>query len=402
MRQAFKTLILAMAALFAVISCTKKDPEIFNEKQQNNRVCLKLSDVSLTDLTKSAVKGTSFPTDEDVSIGIFVQETKGHIGSTGSKEFDWPYTNVKFTRAAGETKWVADKEIRLGADTVCVVYAYYPWKEGTGWDHIDVYPSVDGDDWMWATPVENVSSINPDINLTMNHALALVELTFNVSNYSEETEMTKLSVSSPGAARFSNFSFRGGVHFPYGNMTGENALSEDVRIPLKNGVIKADCLLVPAGTSSSRQDMTISCTLAGKKYTAYLSGTNGVIIRQGIKSTVSLNIKGSTIEVASVGVSDWNNGITTAFVDGHSVTVTGDVPAVITSGMDISTDGDVIRSTSQTATIRYDKSFLNGGIYELVYRVEAGSCKIDHNADEGILTVSEVTDDVKIALSVKE
>ena len=310
MRHLFRTLILAMAATFAVASCTEKEPEIINDNMQDSKVCLKISDVAMTELTKSAIKGESFPTDEDVSIGVFLRETEGHIGSTGSREYDYPYANIKFTRAAGQTEWVPEKEIMLASDTVCVVYAYYPWKEGTISDHIDVYPSVGGDDWMWATPIENVSSANPDIKLTMNHALALVEITFNVTNYSEDAAMTHLGVSSPGAAKYSYFSFRGGVHFPNGKMTDNNTLSADINYPLKDGVITADCLLVPAGTSSSRQNMTISCTLAGKNYTANLSGTNGVTIKQGVKSTVSLNIKGSTMEVASVGIGEWNSGET--------------------------------------------------------------------------------------------
>ena len=263
-----RTLILAMAAL-AVASCTEKEPEIINDNMQDSKVCLKISDVAMTELTKSAINGESFPTDEDVSIGIFLRETEGHIGSTGSREYDYPYANIKFTRAAGQTEWVPEKEIMLASDTVCVVYAYYPWKEGTISDHIDVYPSVGGDDWMWATPIENVS-----------------------------------------AAKYSYFSFRGGVHFPNGKMTDNNTLSADINYPLKDGIITADCLLVPAGTSSSRQNMTISCTLAGKNYTANLSGTNGVTIKQGVKSTVSLNIKGSTMEVASVGIGEWSSGET--------------------------------------------------------------------------------------------
>ena len=57
-------------------------------------------------------------------------------------------------------------------------------------------------------------------------------------------------------------------------------------------------------------DEDVKCTRAGKNYTANLSGTNGVTIKQGVKSTVSLNIKGSTMEVASVGIGEWNSGET--------------------------------------------------------------------------------------------
>lgn len=303
-----RTLTLAMAALLALASCTEKEPGIIKDDQPDSKVCLKINDVATAEHTKSAVKGTSFPTDEDVAIGIFVRETEG-AGTFGYIEYNWPYENIKCTRAAGQTEWVMSEDIELD-ETSVIVYAYYPWKEGATSDHVNVYPSVNGDDWMWATPIENVSSANPDISLTMNHALALVELTFNVSNYSAGTEMTNLSVSSTGAARYSGFNFKTGSHFPNGQMTEGNALSADINLPLKDGVIKADCLLVPATIGSNagmRQPMAISCTLGGRTYTANLSGTNGVIIKQGAKSTVSLNIKGSTMEVASVGIGDWDS-----------------------------------------------------------------------------------------------
>lgn len=225
----FRTLILAIAASFAVASCTEREPETISDNMQSGKVCLKISDVAMTELTKSVLKGTSFPTDEDVSIGIFVRETEG-TGSYGYITYNWPYENIRCTRAAGQTEWVMSEDIELDGTSV-IVYAYYPWKDGTISDHIDVYPSVGGDDWMWGTPIENVSSANPDIKLTMNHALALMEITFNVSNYSEGAEMTSLSVSSPGAAKYSNFSFRGGVHFPNGKMTGNNTLSADINYP---------------------------------------------------------------------------------------------------------------------------------------------------------------------------
>lgn len=308
MGYALRTLTLAMAAVFAVASCTEKVPGIIKDDRSDSKVFLKINDVATAEHTKSAVKGTSFPTDQDVAIGIFVRETEG-TGSFGNITYNWPYKNVRCTRAAGQTEWVMSEDIELD-ETSVIVYAYYPWKEGATSDHVNVYPSVNGDDWMWATPIENVSSANPDISLTMNHALALVELTFNVSNYSAGTEMTNLSVSSTGAARNSGFNFKTGSHFPNGQMTEGYALSADINLPLKDGVIKAECLLVPAGIGSDegmRQPMTISCTLAGKNYTANLSGTNGVMIKQGAKSTVSLNIKGSTMQVASVGIGEWDS-----------------------------------------------------------------------------------------------
>lgn len=393
MGKAFRTLILAIAATVAVASCTENEPEDITRTTEDSKVYLKIGSVTTSELTKAAIEGTKFPTADAASIGLFIDGTS----YTGDK-----YTNVRYTKPEGSDSWAADPEIELQA-AEATVYGYHPYQAGiTGISSISVSSSVDGDDWMWATPVEKVSSSNPEVSLSMNHALALVEVTFNVMGYAEGSEMTALTLTAGSFAQEGTLNATNGTFSEVTAATGGyQLLATGQTLTLEDGVIVAKCLLVPTGLEG-RQDMTIACTLDGKNLKATLSGENkGVTVKSGTKSTVSLNVKGTTMEVASVGVSGWNDGATTAIVGGHTVTVAGNVPAEISAALDITADDESVEKASQTATIRYDKSVLNDGVCELVYSVEPSSCRIDHNAAAGILTVSDVTRDIEIVLSTK-
>ncbi|MCQ2058009.1 MAG: fimbrillin family protein [Bacteroidaceae bacterium] len=384
MGKSFRTLILAMTATVAVASCTENEPENLTRTTEDSKVYLKIGSVSTSELTKSAIEGAKFPTADAASIGLF-------IGNINNKEFSKP---------AGSDTW-SDPQIELPAEET-TLYGYYPYSEDvTSISSISVSSSVDGDDWMWATPVEKVSSSNPEVSLSMNHALALVEVTFNVMGHAEGSEMTALTLTAGSFSQTGTLNATDGTVTPGTDATGGcQLLAENQTLTLEDGVIVAKCLLVPTG-SDELEDMAIACTLDGKNLKASLTGSKGVLVKSGYKSTVSLNVKGTTMEVAEVGVSGWNDGATTAIVGGHTVTVTGNVPAEISAALDITADDESVETVSQTATIRYDKSVLNDGVCELVYSVEPASCRIDHNAAAGILTVSDVTKDIEIALSTK-
>ena len=378
-----------MAATLAVASCTEKEPE----GSTQSKVYLKINSISTSDMTKSVIDGTSFPADEDASIGLFIGDA----------------TNAAITKPAGSGKW-SDSDIILSSEEN-TLYGYYPYvSDLSDIRSIPVRSSVDGEDWMWATPVDGVSSSNPEVKLTMNHALALVELTFNIMGYAEGAEITALTLSA------ASFTQNGTLDATNGTVThgtaaadGVQLLEPDQKLTLKGGTIVAKCLLVPSGLDG-RQDMSISCTLDGKNLKASLSGERGILVKSGAKSTVTLNVKGAgyggtqtTIEVVSVGISDWNSTIsgTAATVDGHNVTVSSEaVPVTLSLEGASSLSGEDDETVSEVLAIRYDKSVLANGKYGMECICEpAGACTICHDSDGGIITVSDVTDDIVITIS---
>ena len=389
----------------AALSCTKQENggEIVPETDGPDDVTyLKINSVTTSELVKSAIKDTKFPTDEEVSIGIFV---------VGDGYTDAKYCNIQCTKPAGSDEFNTPL-IELKADKA-TVYAYYPYDENIekldDLKAISVASSVGGDDWMWATPVTEVSTAKPSIELTFNHALALVEITFNV--YGPEAAMTNVTLAGSDGGTFSK---AGTMDATDGKITSDaeqkatktSPFSQEVNLPLSDGKIVADCLLVPCKTGTdadARQDFYIKCTYNGKTYSASLTGDKGVIVRKNTKSTIVLNIKDNTLEVVSVGVSSWgdtNVSGSTATVGGHTVTFNCPeglkyelyTESVSTALPDEETDA----GAAKTVILRYDKASIPEKRF--FFLSEPSGCTFTFDEQRGIITVKDVTDDITVNL----
>ena len=393
MRHTFLTFILTLpVVLAAVLSCTEKDPDNISDIRQDGKISLKIEDVIASELTRSAIMGTSFPTDEEISLGLFIAGE----GCT--------YNNVKVTRKAGATEWTTDSDVLLNGNAA-TVYAYYPYdKDASSVSNIQVSSSVNGDDWMWATPVTNVSMANPGIKLTMNHALALVEVTFNTTGFESSAKMTEINLTGASFSQEGSLNVGNGVVTAGNAASGSNAfIAEADLAPDSNNAIIADCLLVPATTSDEHQDLTVACTFAGKNYKATLSGeTKGVVIKPGVKSTVTLNIKnGGNMEVASVSIDKWNGGINgnSTTVNGHTVTVSGNTPVNLSYETSVSSNGAGSQTGSRTLVIKYDKSRLSNDGYVLDYE-KTGTGTIIHDPAEGVFRLIDIQSDITLAVNI--
>ena len=389
----------------AALSCTKQENggEIDPVSDgQDDVTYLKINSVTTSELVKSAIKDTRFPTDEEISIGLFV---------VGDAYADEKYSNIKCTKPAGSDEFNTPL-IELKANKA-TVYAYYPYDENIektpdAIKAIPVASSVGGDDWMWATPITEVSTAKSAIDLKFNHALALVEITFNISG--SEGTMTNVTVAGGDnvfSAAGTMDATTGGPLTPGTAVTTKSPFSQEVNLPLTDGRIVADCLLVPCKTGTdadARQDFYIKCTYNGKTYSASLTGSEkGVIIRKNTKSTIVLNIKDNTLEVVSVGVSSWgdtNVSGSTATVGGHTVTFNCPeglkyelyTESVSTALPDEETNAD----TAKTVILRYDKTSIPDGRF--FFLSEPSGCTFTFDEQSGIITVKDVTDDITVNL----
>ncbi|MCQ2051576.1 MAG: leucine-rich repeat protein [Bacteroidaceae bacterium] len=400
--------VIAMAAL----SCTKQENGVETNPVTDGPddvTYLKINSVTTSELAKSAIKGTSFPFDEEVSIGLFV---------VGDGYDD--YCNVKCTKPADSDEFNAPL-IELKEDKA-TVYAYYPYDANIetfdDLKSIPVESSVGGDDWMWATPVTEVSTEKPAIDLTFNHALALVEITFNV--YGPEAAMTNVTLAGSDDGAFSKAGIMDatdGAITPDAtqNATKTSPFSQEVSLQLSDGKIVADCLLVPCKTGTdadARQDFYIKCTYNGKTYSASLTGSEkGVIIRKNTKSTIVLNIKDNTLEVVSVGVASWTNPYVsgnTATIDGHKVTFNFDKASGLNPSITVGKSSSAItmddpedmpeNALVSKAIFKYDPTVITD---EKFISCESGAgcnCVLDKN--DHTITVTDVTQDVTVNVTV--
>ena len=398
MRRIFETLLLALpVVLAAAVSCTENIPEA--RPKTNDAVYLQIGSVTTSELTRAAIQQAKFPAALEVSIGIFL---------AGDDYTDAKYKNIKYTKPAGAETW-PDPLIEL-QEGEATVYAYYPYQDDiTDIAQIPVASSVNGDDWMWATPVKEVSTAKPAIDLTFNHALALVEITFNV--YGPESTMTNVTLAGSDDGTFSK---AGTMDATDGAITPDTAqkatktslFSQEVNLPLTDGKIIADCLLVPGNTgedADARQDFCVKCTYNGKTYNANLTGDKGVIIRKNTKSTIVLNIKDNILEVVSVGVSSWgdtNVSGSTATVGGHTVTFNcpeGLKYELYTESVSTAIPDDTTAAgTARTVILRYDKTSIPDGRF--FFLSEPSGCSFTFDEQSGIITVTDITGNVTVNL----
>ena len=393
------------------LSCSKQENggEITppDNGQEIEKIYLKINSASVEQTgeepTKAAIKETKFPTEQEVSVGLFV---------VGEGYANAKYCNIQCTKPAGSDKFT-DPQIELIEGKTATVYAYYPYDENIertpdAIKSIPVASSVCGDDWMWATPIEGVSAAKPSIDLRFNHALALVEITFDI--FGSAGSMTNVTVAGGDGA----FSKEGTM-----DATSEGAItpdaekqatktspfSQDVNLQVSEGKIIADCLLVPGKTGTDadvRQDFYIKCTYNGKTLSASLTGDKGVIVRKNTKSTIVLNIKDSDskMEVVSVGVDGWDDKVNgnSAELDGH--TVTFNCPEGFKYDLEIKHEASAFfdeetESAMRSSVIfRYEKKELTGSRF--FFLSEPSGCKIAHDAQNGIITVTDLTQDVTV------
>ena len=382
---------VALPALLAVsVACSKQETGV--------GTYLKIGSVTTSEPTKAAIKEGSFPDGQEVSIGIFLE---------GADYADAKYKNIKCTKPAGGVSWTIPETELL--ESAATLYAYYPYKDGTtNVEQIPVASSVCGDDWMWATPIEGVSAAKRSIDLKLNHALALVEITFNI--FGSAGSMTNVTVAG-GEGAFSKAGTMdatdGGALTPdTGQMaTKTSPFSQDVNLTMTDGKIIADCLLIPVKTGTDadvRQDFYIKCTYNGKTLSASLTGDKGVIVRKNTKSTIVLNIKDSDskMEVVSVGVDGWNDKVSgnSAELDGH--TVTFNCPEGFKYDLEIKHeataffDEETESAMRSSVIFRYEKKELTGSRF--FFLNEPTGCKIAHDAQNGIITITDLTQDVTV------
>ena len=392
--------VLVLPALLSLtVSCAKLENGGGNTPSNGGQnTYLKIGTVSTGELSKAAIKETSFPTDEDVTIGLFL-EGEGYDS----------YSNVKYTRKAGKTEWMTDPEITL-TDNEATVYAYYPYKDDVSdVKQIPVASSVCGDDWMWAEPVGKVSKTSPTVNLKFTHSLALVEITFNIYGFGnvDNLKMTDIKLYGDG------FKFGGSLNAKDGTLTPDSgeapsesfplASPAELQLPVSGGSIVADGLLVPVDDSRDKRSVTISCNFGGKVRKATIPASNGVIISPNTKSTILLNIKDgdSKMEVASVGVDQWDDKVSgnSAELDGH--TVTFNCPEDMKYELCIEAEstaipGESTQGGNPTVILRYDVSSVPD--YRFVFNGAATSCTVSYDWQNGIITVKDVTKDVTVNL----
>lgn len=306
-----------IASAFSVIIFTMLVAGCAREYADENRHSAQLSNLELATVcatqTKAAIDGTTFP--QNGHIGLFLFKESEAVTPYG----DEGYNNVDYSYNQQKNKWTANPSIKVGS-TAGYLYGYYPYKSAvTDIKAVPVLSSLNGDDVMYASKQdEPITDANASrTNITMNHALARVSITIRNNGYSGQAKLSAIKFA--GACT----SVSGTLNATDGTLSGTTKADVIFAVPEAVGQITSagsvyECLLVPSAEIGGRQNVSITFTIDGQEKTAALSGDNGVIIAQGVKSTIGITLSNSGISVQGVSVvDDWN----VVEVLGHKVTV---------------------------------------------------------------------------------
>lgn len=288
------SIILSLSSA-AFISCSSED----DLKVATEYVPLDIAAVSAAGntQTRAAIDAEAFPVADAASIGLFVTKEDGSAYNSQASG----YSNVAYNKAAGATTWLCTSPILLSS-TQGRLYGYYPYSaEATDATAIPVSSSVDGADYMYLsapTTAINRETAMP-VNITMQHALSRLDITFVKDAAISAASLTSFTLSGDGVATSGTMNILEG-----GEITATKATSGFTYTPESAVALSASntykCLLVPA--TQEAKDLTISCVINGVSFSKTLTS---VALLPATRIAVTLTLKGTGVEVTNVSVTGW-------------------------------------------------------------------------------------------------
>lgn len=262
-------------------------------------------------------------------IGLFA--TKGSLGSNYN-DFAG-YANVNSTRQGG--KWIQDPSVYLTGEN-CTIFAYFPYKRGLAdGASIDI-ESTSQTDYMYGThtdPTSVVNSDNPDVFITMKHALALIQFNIFKKNYNAAAKLTKIAIQGNTGYLFKTAKMNCQTGVVTNKLEADAAgisIQNDIEglipsIGTEVSMVEASfpkVLSLPVNSILRDGDLTATFTIDGKDYTyKFAAGTNWL---SGKKYTYTITLNGTeaniggdgsgegggSVDGSDVDIDDWNPGDT--------------------------------------------------------------------------------------------
>ena len=322
-----KNLVL-MAALAAGVSftaCQNDDEVISNDNQLP--VALNLESVGLktTVDSRAGITATSFTNGE--SLGLYIYN--GNFGTdynTGAGD-DLPSTeNVQYTQS--QSGWNATSPIILSS-TVGTVWAYYPYDSSYtgGGDDVPVTVAAtqtcqsdgtkdvdDQKDYMYGTKVEDVSNKDAKIDITMNHALAMVSFKFTqddevkypgkgIVNSIVLKNATGFSVLKTGKG---TMDIETGEAVPTATAAGSITLTpaEETLLDVTDESKLPRMLVYPIASIPST-NLELDVTVDGNTYNVVIKESMLSSFVKGNNYQFTFELKGTGLEVENVSIVKW-------------------------------------------------------------------------------------------------
>ena len=304
--------IYSVLVLTAVLTagCAKENENL--KLNDGNSSAIELSSVSTDPMTRAVITGTSFTTAEAAAgIGLFLLDKDGETYGTNP-------ANVKYTFSSD--KWTAASPLRIGGDKG-YLYGYYPYGSSVmDITAIPVASSINGTDWLYATPVEVTTSNAKSVSMALSHALARVSLSFKLDgSYVGDGSLSEISLSGGSIAASGTLDATDGTL----DATASKFTASTEQTLSKSAATAIECLVVPVAVyGSSTPDVKIGCVIDDKYFEATFSGDKAVEILQGVQTSISFTVKNTSVSVDGSSIGAWGEGGTQTVTVGGDYTVT--------------------------------------------------------------------------------
>ena len=287
--------------------------------------------------TKSGIRESEFTNGEQLGVYVYRSQLSGNYNdNTGLVKT----TNVPYIQYMDNTtsKWKPNTQAIILSNIVGKVYAYYPYSasnvdqdgttipitvkdnQGTGQSAGDKDYEIATDeyqyDYMWAIAANDVSNLNPSVNLTMNHALSMASFVFkqttdNTSLYPGIGKVTKIVMTNAsGSANKPVKTGDGTMNIATGALTGGAAgtitvsgIETETLLGEVNESKIPHVLMYPAATVAA-DEVQVTVTVDGIAYTVTLPEVAGGWVA-GKNYQYVLTMKGTGLTVSTVTITPW-------------------------------------------------------------------------------------------------
>lgn len=246
-------------------------------------------------------------------LGLFLTK-----GSTGDDYYSATASrNVKSTFSNGG--WTQSPAVNLYAHPA-TVYACYPYSQNNAAsDGTDIPVGSGFTDYMYGTHTPGQQAINKDnrtVHLTMNHALALIQFELYKQDYPWTGDLTAIRITNAPGKAFVHMNGR--MNLATGEITSLSGADMAIQlsstslgiipnIPSANEASFQKLLLLPTGKTVAAGDILVTFTIDGRDYIWEVPA--GTQWRQGTRNTYRVLLNGNALQLSSVTVSDWTDGI---------------------------------------------------------------------------------------------
>lgn len=246
--------------------------------------------------TKALIETVTLADGSEVGITVLEADNSDYDGNPEFK-------NVKFTSSTsgGSQLWTPVKDILLST-TKGTLYAYYPYSDSA--QDITAIPvsatSSSQTDYMYGTPVTNLSNKNVTADVALKHALAGVRLSISKGSFSGKGQITAVSISGEAIATGATMNAMNGSLSGFTG-TGTHISPDFQPFTVSQSPEVKDFIVIPTGTEKS---FTIEIEVDGVKIQTQ---TPPIDLAEGVISEFSVTVNSKALVINGVSVTPWTN-----------------------------------------------------------------------------------------------